>query len=223
MYILYGGRFTRALITEMVMAEAGIVYELRDVDIIEHEHRSAGFLKINPAGRVPVLITPLGDRLYETPAINLFLAERHGAVHLVPEADDPQRGPFLSGLFHLSGELEPAMKRYFYPHRYGAGVEDAPAVRKRALEEVVECVAVIDGRLAANGPFHLGPRFSLVDIMLAYWGVSLEEPDALDAFPALRGCIERVTARPKLQPLFGQLDLSMKEFHVLRQKNAGGS
>ena len=49
MYILYGGPYTRALITQMVMAEGDIAHEIRSVDILNNEHRSPEFLKINPA------------------------------------------------------------------------------------------------------------------------------------------------------------------------------
>ena len=38
MYVLYGGKFTRALMTEMVLLEGDIPYELRTVDTIKHEH-----------------------------------------------------------------------------------------------------------------------------------------------------------------------------------------
>ena len=48
MYILYGGPFTRALITEMVLAEGDIAHEVRAVDILNDEHRSPEFLKSNP-------------------------------------------------------------------------------------------------------------------------------------------------------------------------------
>ncbi|MGB5705646.1 MAG: glutathione S-transferase N-terminal domain-containing protein [Arenicellales bacterium] len=65
-YVLCGGEFTRTLITQMVMAEGGIDYELRQVDILRHEHKSSEFLSINPAGLIPALVTPEGDVLYET-------------------------------------------------------------------------------------------------------------------------------------------------------------
>ena len=68
MYILYGGRFTRTLIVEMVMAEGDIAYELREIDIFKQQHRSPEFLAINPAGWVPAMITPEGETLHETPA-----------------------------------------------------------------------------------------------------------------------------------------------------------
>jgi glutathione S-transferase len=79
-YILYGGPYTRAFIVEMVMAEGAIAHEVRVVDIVDQEHRSPDYLAINPAGRVPTLITPEGVALYETPAINLYLTERHGLI-----------------------------------------------------------------------------------------------------------------------------------------------
>ena len=126
MYIVYGGKFTRTLMVEMVMAEIGIDHEMREVDTTRREQLSPEYLAINPAGWVPALITPEGDRLYETQAINLYLAERHGATHLAPAVGDPLRGLFLSALFYLADELEPAIKRYFFPHRYADGEADAP-------------------------------------------------------------------------------------------------
>ena len=69
MYILYGGRFTRSLMVEMVLAEGNIDYQLREIDILKNEHRSTEFLKINPSGWVPALITAEGIALYETHAI----------------------------------------------------------------------------------------------------------------------------------------------------------
>jgi len=41
-----------------VLEEGGIEYELRKIDILKGEHRAPGFLAINPAGLVPVLIIP---------------------------------------------------------------------------------------------------------------------------------------------------------------------
>ena len=121
MYTLYGGKFTRAIINEMVMAEGDIEFEVITVDTGAKEQVSPEFLKLNPAGWVPVLVTPEGDNLYETPAISLYLAERHGLTHLVPTIEDSDRGLFLSAYFYITDELEPALKRYFFPHRYADG------------------------------------------------------------------------------------------------------
>ena len=221
MYIVYGGKFTRTLMVEMVMAEIGIDHEMREVDTTRREQLSPEFLAINPAGWVPALITPEGDRLYETQAINLYLAERHGATHLAPAAGDPLRGTFLSALFYLADELEPAIKRYFFPHRYAGGEADAPVIRARAFEACRHCLRVIDGRLSENGPFHLGERFSLADIVLAYWSGNFEEPHALDDVPAVRRCATLVSERPKLGPVFEKQAAWMEEFHALRAAGGG--
>ena len=55
MYIVYGGKFTRSLMVEMVMAEIGLDYEMRNVDTGRREQLSPDYLKINPAGWVPAL------------------------------------------------------------------------------------------------------------------------------------------------------------------------
>ena len=71
------------------MAEGGLRYALRDVDIVAHEHRRPEYLAADPAGRVPALATPGRDTLYETPAITLYLAERRRLTHLAPEVGIP--------------------------------------------------------------------------------------------------------------------------------------
>lgn len=223
MYVLYGGPFTRALIVEMVLAEGDIPYELRAVDIVKLEHRAPAFLAVNPAGRVPVLVTPEGETLYETPAINLYLAERHSLAHLVPRADEPERGSFLSGLFYLAGELEPALKRYFFPQRYVLRPEDAPAMRHKSLGDALEHLEVIELRLQETGPHHLGARFSLVDLTLAFWAACLEPAGRLDAFPAVQRCAQLVADRPKLRAKFAELKSDIADYDRLVARGEGAA
>ena len=71
MYILYGGDFTRAGLVQWVLDEGKLDYEYRKVDIIKGEHKEPAFRAINPAGLVPVLITPGGETLTETAALML--------------------------------------------------------------------------------------------------------------------------------------------------------
>ena len=212
MYILYGGRFTRSLMVEMVLAEGGLAYEHREIDIDKDEHRAPDFLAVNPAGLVPALITPEGETLTETPAINLTLAERHGLRQLAPGPEEPERGRFLSALFFLTDELEPALKRHFYPQRYVLREEDAPAMAQRAMDDALARFALIEGQLGDDPerPYHLGARYSLADLTLAYWAISLELDAA--AFPAIDRCSQLVAARPALGPLFARLAEEMAEY-----------
>ena len=221
MYVLYGCPFSRSLIVEMVLAEGGIGYEVRSVDIIWQEHRSVEYLAVNPNGLVPALLTPHGDTLYETPAICLYLAEHHDLTDLAPHCKEPERGAFLSGLFHLCSELEPLAKQYFYPHRYGLSGDDAPAMKEMALAKFDKHLAIIEGRLAAGGPFHLGTRFSLVDIILAFWVTYVDNPNRTKSFPAVNRCVKLTMERPKLCDHFDQL-LSWKQQYAKMQSQGGG-
>ena len=219
MYVLYGGHFTRALLVEMVLAEGAIPYELREVDILKEEHRGPAYLAVNPAGWVPALVTPEGETLYETPAINLYLAERHGLTQLVPHIDESDRGLFLSGFFYVAGELEPAMKRYFYPHRYVFRQEDVARMKERALKDALDRIGVMEQRLGRAGPYHLGARFSLVDLTMSYWTAGIQSQEVLDACPAVRRCTRLVMDRPTLRPKF---DAQAAERDTYAQMQARG-
>ena len=221
MYILYGGRFTRALLTEMVMLEGDISYELREIDIVNDQHRTPEFLSINPSGWVPALITPQAQTLYETPAINLYLTEQHRLTHLTPGVDESDRGLFLSGLFYAVDELEPVMKRYFYPHRFVMREADTPKMKERALKEALKRFTVIDKRLNANGPYHLGERFSLVDLTVVYWSALIKKLDVSDNLPALKRCTELVMERSKIRHKFDEQAVGSVEYAELQARGGG--
>ncbi len=203
------------------MAEGNIPYELREIDIINQEHRKPEFLKINPAGWIPAMITPEGQTLYETPAINLYLVERHNLIDLAPGVDDPDRGLFLSGLFSLSDDFEPAMKCYFYPHRYVLREEDQPAIKQKALETALDRLRVYEQRISKNGPYHLGERFSLVDITLSYWLTNIVPENILEPYPGLQRCLDLVRNRPKLQSKFTEIDTMRLDYRLLQEKGLG--
>lgn len=131
MYRLYSGKYTRGILVEMVMTEGEIEFERMEIDILRGEEKKPEYLAINPAGWVPALVCPDGGVLTETPAINLYLGERHRITSLVPAVDDPDRGPFLSALFYITDEIEPALKRYWYPHTFGDG-DSRSCTRRRA-------------------------------------------------------------------------------------------
>lgn len=213
MYKLYGGTFTRALGPQMVLEEAGLPYELHVVDMAGQEHRSEAFLKINPAGYVPALVTPEGDVLHEAAAIMLYLADRHGLEDLAPLAGDPQRGVFLSKLFYFTNDVQPSLKRFYYAARYALQKADVDAFKAQQRAMVCERWQVLEDWLSAHGPYHLGDRFTLADLHLAMWiAYGFKTPaDIVDEFPASRRLFDLVLERPKSGPMIkGLIDLMVK-------------
>ncbi len=220
MYVLYGGRYTRALIVEMVLLEGQIPYALREVDILTNEHRSPEYLAINPSGLVPALVCPQGETLFETPAIALYLAEQHALEWLAPAVSDAARGPFLSGLFMLTDELEPTMKRFFYPHRYVVRKQDTQAIQRQALATVVAQLRLFEQRLQAGGPYYLGERFSLVDLVLSFWATYVEPFDVMADCPAVSACLNNVRTRERLREPFTRLT-GWRDEYVAEVKRGG--
>jgi len=212
MYTLYGGKFTRAQIVQMLMAEAGIEYDLVEIDIIKQQHRSPEYLAINPAGYVPALRLDNGEVLHETHAINLYLIDQHRLEHLGPLPGDPQRGAFLSGLFFMADDLEPILKCLFYPQRYVLDEDDSAAMEQKALQQVLARFEVIEHRLAQQGPYYLGGRFSLVDIICSYWAVTLSIDSELRDLPAIREHMALIRSRPLIKPLFDEMHRSSSEY-----------
>lgn len=214
MYILYGGKFTRAVGPQMVLEEAGLPYEVRSIDIVAGEHRDPGFLSINPAGFVPALVTPEGAVLHEAAAIMLYLADRHHMRDLVPGVDTPERGIFYSKYFFLTNDIQPAMKRFYYPERYSSDPADAPRIRAQAFDMSLERWSVVERHLATEGPYHLGKQISLVDLYMAVWvAYGTEKPyNLLDDYPAIRRCYLAVRERPHIKPLLMEIEAIIGEF-----------
>ncbi len=214
MYILYGGNVTRALGPQMVLAEGGLPYELRNVAIERQEHLNPEFRALNPAGFVPALVTPEGEVLHEAAAIMLYLADRHALTDLAPSPDDPLRGRFLARLLFFTNDVQPSLKRTYYPHRYALRQEDIEEVRQQSRAMVRARWQLIENWLSEDGPYHLGRRFSLLDLHLAMWACyGFERPlDILDEMPGCRRMYDLVRSRRIAGPLLQGLVDAMKRF-----------
>lgn len=68
----------------IALAEKGLAYEKIPVDLGKKENRSAEYLKMNPYGKVPVLVD--GDVIvYESAIINEYLDEQYRDPPLMPD------------------------------------------------------------------------------------------------------------------------------------------
>ncbi|MEM7404613.1 MAG: glutathione S-transferase family protein [Pseudomonadota bacterium] len=195
MYEVFGGRYTRTGLVLMVLDYAGIRYRLHDLDMRHGAFRTPGFLALNPAGYVPVLRTPAGEVLHEAPAIMLYLAEEHALHTLAPPAGDPERGAFLSGLFFCTNDIQPEIKRFYFPERFAAAPGDAARVHSMARDVLTERFAVVDARFDDGRRFYLGDRFTLLDMLLAFWATSVHPAERFyAACPRIEQFVSRVLA-----------------------------
>ena len=146
-YVLHYAPDNASLIIRLALEHRGLAYRTHLVNRATAEQQSAAFRKLNPAGRIPVLETPQGA-IFETAAILLWLADRHGA--LGPEPDHPDRGDFLKWRFFLSNTPHASLRKMFYADRYIAhGHRDA--LREGLAEQVAGDFATLDA-LAQDRP-----------------------------------------------------------------------
>ena len=147
----------------------------------------------------------------------MYLADRHRLAELAPLPDEAGRGALHDWLFYHVGEVQEAGKRLAYANRYSTDPTDIPRVRAKAADALLERWRIVDRHLAHNGPYHLGTRFSLVDLYLSITTTWLGMGDErvggpgtdlrLQNLPAVERCYELVAARPKCAPV---LDAHLK-------------
>src|SRR5712692_5877931 len=83
---LYYAPGSCALASHIALAEAGADYPTEKLDFQANHQNSPDYLKLNPKGRVPTLVTDRGI-LTETPAMLAFIAQSFPQAKLAPLDD----------------------------------------------------------------------------------------------------------------------------------------
>jgi glutathione S-transferase len=141
------------------LLELGLDCEKIPVDLAKGEQKAPAFLKVNPAGRVPVLVD--GDvTLTESHAILAYLGER---MNRLWPALPGSRAEALQWLFYLSQHIMPYAGQVALRIRarvFGFPLDEAAVARGE--EGLKGALPVVESRLASS-KWLLGDAFSLVD------------------------------------------------------------
>jgi glutathione S-transferase len=191
---LYGFGPTRSLRALWCLGELDTDFEFVSVDLRGGEHRRPDFLRLNPAGKVPVLVD--GDLvLTESAAIVMYLAEKYPDKGLVP-ADLKLRAQAYRWIMFAVTELEQPLWRisrhtFIYPEN--KRIPDDIVI---AREDFVEMAAVLDRHMEGR-QFIVGDRMSIADCVTAYVIDWANELHLIDDCRQLRAYLERMYSRPK--------------------------
>ncbi|QLG88493.1 glutathione S-transferase N-terminal domain-containing protein [Chitinibacter bivalviorum] len=199
MYQLYYYPNNASLAPHMLLEEIGAPFKLELVDRTQQAHKSANYLRLNPSGRIPVLVD--GDLvIFEAAAICLYLAEQHPEANLLPAIGTPQRAHTLQWLMYLTNTLQTELLTYFYPERWTTDQAALEQVRVKAEERIGEMLDLLGAQLADGRSWFIGEQYTLVDAylgMLCRWTRNLNRP-ARD-LPQLAPYLQRLLARPAVQ------------------------
>ena len=159
---LHGTSRSRSARSLWALEELGVPYE--HLPMPTTEAKSAAHLKLNPNGHVPVLEDD-GAVVWESMAINLYLAEKYGKNSLWP-SDPAARADIYKWSFFAMTEVEPQLvtllvNRVMAPpdqrnEKAAAAAVEALKAPLNALEETLK------GR-----EYLLGKNFTIADLNVA--------------------------------------------------------
>lgn len=201
-YRLHYAPDNASLVIRLALEELGLPYETALVDRRSSAQDSAAYRAINPNGLIPALETPDGA-IFETAAILLWLADRHGG--LAPAPDSPERAAFLKWLFFASNTLHADLRICFYPKKYiGADSTDQATLSKVIKQRLKVHLGHLND-LAATTPSWFGAsQPSVLDFYLAcmmrwmalYPAQSDRSWFHLSHYPHLGALLQRLETRP---------------------------
>ncbi len=182
-----------------VANELGIALDVVDVDMRKGENKTEAYLKLNPNGKVPVLVD--GDFvLWESRAINAYLASLKPESGLYPQ-DAKKRALIDQWTYwhavHLSPTLQRIVFERFLKKLFNMGEPDETAIESQ-VKELGQLLPILDADLA--GKEWVTGDLSLADFAIASTFVYRKPGGiALDATPNVAAWMKRMEARPSWQ------------------------
>lgn len=185
-------------IARLALEEKGVPYDLVPVDVFAPGGPPAGYLRLNPFGRIPTLVHA-GFTLYETDAILRYLDEAFAGPPLTPGT--PRERARMTQLMRiLDGDGYRGLVWGLYVPEAGS-LEDRDSARAvAAVAPARRCLEVLEGFLV--GDFFLGDRPLLADLyaapMLTYLSLAPTGRRLLRERPRLSAWLARMAARDSM-------------------------
>ena len=194
---IYGIARTRAYRALWVAMELGLDYEHLPIEIGDAGARSPEFLAINPNGRLPVIVDD-GFVLFESLAITLYLAKKHGKLY--PGTLEGEARAWQWSFWAIA-EVDRGVNIWSLHAVRLPPQERNAALRDEALKVVAAPFQVLNAALAKT-PYLLGSEFTVADLNVAAVISRAIDMD-LSAVPNLQvwltRCLDRPAARAALE------------------------
>jgi glutathione S-transferase len=178
------------------LEESGAKFDSQALSFANSEQKTPEYLRINPRGRVPALVTDEGA-IVENTAILDFVAGKY-APQLMPK-DPVQRARAISLMAWFSNNVHPAFTHIGRPERFATDSSTHDNLKATGRENFHAALKEIDGLLAGK-QWILGDQFSVVDgyaLVFYGWGKRINLPMAeLKNYTAWK---DRMLVRPAVK------------------------
>jgi glutathione S-transferase len=159
---LYGIPASRAFRSIWAAEEVGVDYELVPTHFLG-DSKKPDYLQINPNGRIPALVDD-DLVLFESMAINLYLAKKYGGKLYPSDTADEARA--IQWTIWGTTELEDSLIQILLNKVLLPEEQRDPARVASATEKLQRPLAVLDAHLAKRD-YLLGGDFTIADLNLA--------------------------------------------------------
>lgn len=185
--------------THWVLEELGVPYEKVQIDLKKEDQKKPAFLKLNPMGRVPVIVHD-GVAISESVAIAIYLGEVFGVEKGLFPAPGPQRGLAMQWLVWCNVSLGESLSRFVHntQERFPEEQRNAKA-GEAARENIATQLKVLEDALTGKS-YLVGDKFTLTDAHVSSWigyigmvGIDITSYTAINAWIAR--CNERPAAK----------------------------
>lgn len=178
----------------IMLEECGLAYRVKPVDISKGDQFKPKYLAISPNNKMPAIVDPDGPggqpiSIFESGAILQYLGRKTGQFY---PKEERARVLVEQWLFWQVGGFGPMAGqahhfRHYAPKKIAYGIE-------RYTTEVTRLYGVLEKQL--KGREFIADDYSIADMASLPWALSWEKQGQdLNAFPRVKGWIERLSAR----------------------------
>ncbi|KAJ3851649.1 glutathione S-transferase C-terminal-like protein [Lentinula lateritia] len=193
-----------AFLEELKTVYPSIEYDVESINISKNTQKEPWFIKLNPNGRIPVLVDRSRNNfpVFETGAILLYLQQHYDKENKFgwdPKVDPGEYSQTLQWMFFANSGVGPMQGQL--NHFMRAAPVDIPYAKKRYHDETKRLYGVLEIRLSQDRDWLVGPGrgvFSIADINAISWvrvhvygGI-----ESLDEWPNVKKWVEAAHARP---------------------------
>jgi glutathione S-transferase len=204
---------TCARVAMIALEQSGAKFETSLVKFTTGDHRSPEFLRLNPKGKVPVLVID-GKPLTENIAIASWLARTYPKAGVLPISADMAAIDALSDLSWCASSIHPIVTRLVMPQLFcdtPDGVQRAWALASEALQWHAR---LLETRLASQS--WMLAEWSVVDAYVQWiWDQAGEAGFEVSAYPKLNAHRARHLQQPAVQRAMARETLAIDQMRAM--------
>ncbi|XP_025833960.1 uncharacterized protein LOC108742618 [Agrilus planipennis] len=162
------------------------------VDLMQREQHKPEFLKLNPQHTVPTLVDEDGFTVWDSHAINTYLASKYDEKSSFYPKDLQKRAIIDQRLHFSCGTLFPRIARTFV----GLLFHPEAGISQESIDEIKEAYGFLE-KFLEKGKYIAGNELTVADFSLATEVVSIVYcPPSPDEFPKITAWIKRMKELP---------------------------